>query len=81
MDIFLLFIRLLGFAVTFYLLLEFVIICNVSTAIAGSLTFLTAVIVLFVFIIMKRYDVVQCSLCKQSIPKSNFGHKLAYIRI
>jgi hypothetical protein len=81
MDLILLFIRLLGFAVTFYLLLEFVIICNVSTPIAGSLAFFTAIAVLCGFIMLKRYDVVQCSSCKQSIPKSDFGYKLGYIRI
>jgi hypothetical protein len=81
MDLFLLFIRLIGFAVTFYLLLEFVIICNVSTVVAGSLAFFTAIAVLFGFIIMKRYDVVKCTSCKQFIPKSDFGNKLAYIRI
>ncbi len=57
MDLFLLIIRLIGFAVTFYLLLEFVVVCNVPTMTASILALCTGLIVLVGFILLKRYDI------------------------
>ena len=57
MDLFLLIIRLIGFAVTLYLLLEFVVDCKVPTMMASILALCTALIVLVGFILLKRYDI------------------------
>ena len=57
MDLFLLIIRLIGFAVTLYLLLEFVVDCKVPTMMASILALCTGLIVLVGFILLKRYDI------------------------
>ena len=57
MDLFLLIIRLIGFAVTLYLHLEFVVDCKVPTMMASILALCTALIVLVGFILLKRYDI------------------------
>lgn len=81
MDLFLLLIRLVGFAVTFYLLLEFVVVCNVPTTTAALLALGTALLVLFGFILLKRYNVIRCSSCKQHMPRSMFGRQISTIKI
>jgi hypothetical protein len=66
-------IRLLAFAVTFYLMLEFIFVCKVDTKIASLLTFITMILVIIFFIVFKRYNLVQCGSCKQNISKSFFN--------
>ena len=72
MDLFLFIIRLLAFAVTLYLLLEFVVVCRVSTLVGFIATALTTILVIIGFILLKRYDVITCESCKQSMPKKIF---------
>jgi hypothetical protein len=60
-------IRLGGFAVTFYFLLEYVLTCKVSTNIGIVLTFFTMIVV---FIIFKSYTcnkVSKCEACQSTI--------------
>lgn len=73
MDLFLFIIRLIAFAVTLYLLLEFIVVCRVSTTIGFISTALTTSIVIGGFILLKRYDVITCEACKQNMPKKLFG--------
>ena len=73
MDLFLFIIRLIAFAVTLYLLLEFIVVCRVSTPIGFAATALTILIVISGFIFLKRYDVITCDACKQHMPKKFFG--------
>ena len=72
MDFIMLLIRLIAFAVTFYLMLEFIFVCKVNTKLAGILTVVTMVLVILFFITFKRYNFLQCSTCKQNMPKSFF---------
>jgi len=73
MNTFNLVIRLMAFGITTYILLEFSVACHVHTWIALLGAFLTVVFVISFFILFKRYDMAQCSYCKQSRPKSFFG--------
>ena len=73
MDLFLFIIRLIAFAVTLYLLLEFIVVCRVSTTIGFVATTLTTLIVVGGFILLKRYDIITCDACKQHMPKKFFG--------
>ena len=73
MDLFLFIIRLIAFAVTLYLLLEFVVVCRVSTTIGFIATAMTTILVIISFILLKRYDVIKCDACKQHMPKKIFG--------
>lgn len=73
MDLFLFIIRLIAFAVTLYLLLEFVVVCRVSTVIGFIATALTTLLVILGFILLKRYDVITCKACNQNMPKKLFG--------
>ena len=73
MDLFLFIIRLIAFAVTLYLLLEFVVVCRVSTTIGFIATALTTLIVVGGFVLLKRYDIITCDACKQHMPKKLFG--------
>lgn len=72
MDLFLLLIRILAFAVTLYLLLEFIVVCRVSTAVGIFIALGAAVIVILGFILLKRYDVITCETCKQTMSKKLF---------
>ena len=69
MDLFQLIIRIIAFAVTLYLLLEFIAVCRVSTVVGIFITLGATVIVILVFILFKRYDVITCQTCKQKYAK------------
>ncbi len=73
MDLFLLLIRILAFSVTLYLLLEFIVVCRVSTTIGICVTLGAVAIVVLGFILLKRYDVITCQTCKQNMPKKLFN--------
>ena len=73
MDLFLLLIRIVAFAVTLYLLLEFIVVCRVSTTVGIFIALGAAVIVVLGFIVLKRYDVITCQTCKQHMPKKLFN--------
>ena len=73
MNTFNLIIRLIAFGITTYILLEFSVACHVSTWIALLGAFLTVVFVITFFILFKRYDMTQCSQCKEYTPRSFFG--------
>jgi UPF0716 family protein affecting phage T7 exclusion len=73
MDLFLLLIRIVVFALTLYLLLEFIVVCTVSTTVGIFITLGAAVIVVLGFIVLKRYDVITCQTCKQHMPKKLFN--------
>jgi UPF0716 family protein affecting phage T7 exclusion len=73
MDLFLLIIRIIAFAVTLYLLLEFIVVCRVSTALGIIITLGATAIVVLGFILLKRYDVITCQTCKQHMPKKLFN--------
>jgi|AACY02.1.fsa_nt_gi hypothetical protein len=68
MDLIQLCIRVLGFAVTFYLLLEFCIVCDVTTWKAIATVLGTMLIVGIFFVLTKRYETTMCPACKQLIP-------------
>lgn len=75
MDFFNLLIRLIGFAVTLYFLLEFAVVCSVNTNIASILVVLTVIAVVGTFFILKRYNVVKCTHCDSYVmPKLKFGN-------
>lgn len=73
MDLFLLIIRIIAFAVTLYLLLEFIVVCRVSTTIGIFITLGATAIVVLGFILLKRYDVITCQTCKQNMQKKLFN--------
>lgn len=73
MDLFLLLIRIVAFSVTFYLLLEFIVVCRVSTTLGLFITLGAVCLVVLGFIILKRYDVITCETCKQHMPKKLFN--------
>ena len=73
MDLFQLIIRLLAFAVTLYLLLEFIVACSVCTTTGIILMILVSVIVIGLFLGFKRYDMTKCDKCNQTMPKTMFG--------
>ena len=73
MDLFLLIIRIIAFAVTLYLLLEFIVVCRVSTVLGIIITLGATAIVVLGFILLKRYDVITCQTCKQNMQKKLFN--------
>jgi len=73
MDLFLLLIRIFAFALTLYLLLEFIVVCRVSTIVGIAITLGVVIIVVLGFILLKRYDVITCDVCKQNMPKKLFN--------
>lgn len=72
MDIVQLVVRLLAFGVTLFLLLEFIVFCKVNTYKALGFLIGTVLLVVFIFILFKRYDMHVCKECNNRIPKSMF---------
>ena len=73
MDLFLLLIRIVAFSVTLYLLLEFIVVCRVSTTVGIFIALGASCLVVMGFIVLKRYDVITCDTCKQHMPKKLFN--------
>lgn len=69
MDLLQLIIRLLAFGVTLFLLLEFIVFCKVNTYFALGCLISTIIIVLALFIYLKKYDMYVCKECNNRIPK------------
>ncbi len=72
MDIVQLVVRLLVFGVTLFLLLEFIVFCKVNTYTALGFLIGTVLLVVFIFMVFKRYDMYVCKECNKRIPKSMF---------
>jgi len=72
MDVIQLVIRLLAFGVTLFLLLEFIVFCKVHTTTALFALIITIMIVVFIFVFFKRYDMHVCKECMSRVPKSMF---------
>lgn len=68
MDLFQLIIRLMAFALTFYVLLEFCVVCAEPTWKAILYVFFTMAIVIVIFLGYERYNVTICESCGQHIP-------------
>lgn len=73
MDLLLLLIRIITYSITLYLLLEFIVVCRVSTTIGIYICLGATAIVVLSFILLKRYDVIICQTCKQYMPKKLFN--------
>jgi ABC-type glycerol-3-phosphate transport system permease component len=60
-------IRLIAFAITFYLLLEYIAACKVNTWLGLACAVLIIIIVLILFFTFKRHIVKFCDECKQVV--------------
>lgn len=67
MDIFQLLVRLVAFGVTLFMLLEFIVVCNVSNIKASLFLTGTIILVLVLFFIFKRYNTIKCDSCGNNI--------------
>lgn len=70
MDLFQLVIRLIAFALTFYVLLEFCVVCDVPTWKAIVYVVVTMAIVIVIFLGYERYNVTICESCGQHVAPS-----------
>jgi hypothetical protein len=70
MDLLQLIIRLIAFAASLYILLDFIVLCRVNTTKAMLSLFLTICIVIFLFIVFKRYDLYTCEVCHTRLTKN-----------
>ena len=70
MDLFQLVIRLMAFALTFYVLLEFCVVCDVPTWKAIVYVVVTMAIVIVIFLGYERYNVTICKSCGQHVAPS-----------
>ena len=70
MDLLQLIIRLIAFAVTLYLLLDFIVLCRVNTTKAIISLIITIFVVVLLFIVFKRYDLYTCEVCHTQLPKN-----------
>ena len=69
MDLFQLFIRLIAFGVTLFMLLEFIVLCKVDTLKSILFMIATSAVVIILFILLKKYNVVKCDTCGSTIPR------------
>ena len=60
-------IRLIAFAVTLFLLLEFMVACDTETWKAALVFAITAVIVVIAFFATKQHVMTKCSYCSSKI--------------
>ena len=60
-------IRLIAFAVTLFLLLEFMVACDTETWKATLVFSITAVIVIIAFFATKQHVMTKCSYCSSKI--------------
>jgi hypothetical protein len=70
MDIIQLFVRLLAFGLSLFLLLEFIFMCQVKTTNAIIGLIIVTIIVITIFILTKRYDFCRCDKCNGPIRKT-----------
>ncbi len=66
-------VRLIGFAVTFYYLLEYVLTCKINTSIGLVLTIITLLIVFMIFRFYTCKTVSKCETCQSTISKKPFN--------
>ena len=69
MDLFQLFIRLIAFGVTLFMLLEFIVLCKVDTLKSILFMIATSAVVIILFILLKKYNVAKCDTCGSTIPR------------
>ena len=69
MDLFQLFIRLIAFGVTVFMLLEFIVLCKVDTLKSILFMIATSAVVIILFILLKKYNVTKCDTCGSTIPR------------
>jgi hypothetical protein len=67
MDIINLIIRIIAFAISLIILLEWLVICDVKTSYAFIALIITIIIAICGFFIFKRHNVSICSSCKHII--------------
>ena len=60
-------IRLIAFAVTLFLLLEFMVACDTETWKAAVVFAITAVIIILAFFATKQHVMTKCSQCSSKI--------------
>ena len=76
MDLFQLVIRLMAFALTFYVLLEFCVVCDVPTWKAIVYVVVTMAIVIVIFLGYERYNITICKTCGQHVSSSIKNHSI-----
>jgi hypothetical protein len=64
--------RLIGFSVTFYYLLEYVLTSKIDTKLGLWLTFILCIIVMLFFKFYTFKNISKCDSCSQAIVKKNF---------
>jgi hypothetical protein len=62
-----LFVRLIGFAFTLFMLLEFIVLCDINTHKASWCLFAISIVVIGVFILAKRVEVKRCTYCNTAV--------------
>jgi hypothetical protein len=61
------FIRLIGFSLTFYYLLEYIVTSKVNTNTGLFLTFLICLVIMIFFKFYVLNNVKKCDICKQTV--------------
>lgn len=69
MDIIQLSIRILAFGVTLFMLLEFIVVCDVDTFKALAFLGGALMLVVILFMLFKRYELIKCEACGNSKHK------------
>lgn len=60
-------IRLVAFAVTLFLLLEFMVACDMDTCKAAAIFTLISLSVIFLFFLTKQHTMITCKHCSSKI--------------
>jgi hypothetical protein len=75
MDVIQLILRLLVFCATFFILLDFIIICSVKTWIGLLGIFAASILTIIVFLILRRYSSIVCDCCGRRQHTNLFAKK------
>jgi hypothetical protein len=75
MDTLQLVLRLFAFCVTFFILLDFIIICTVKTWVGILGIFAAAILTVIVFVVLRRHTTEVCQTCGRKQHANLFAKK------
>jgi hypothetical protein len=64
-DIIQFIVRIIAFAVTFYLVCEYIVSCKINTYTGAFVVLAVLVSVTALFVVFRQHDIITCNECKQ----------------
>lgn len=75
MDLIQLILRLIAFAVTLFILLDFIVICDVKNWVCLTAAACCIIFVIIIFIVLRRHRTSTCPECGRKVARNRFDKK------